>query len=77
MLGTVGREFAMPESFEQLGLDECHMGFRCRSECLEAIARELDARAAIEAKACIVVQARDRCGSRCCVVIGVHRRHQS
>ena len=77
MLGTVGREFAMPESFEQLGLDECHMGFRRRSESFEAIAREQDARAAIEAKACIVVQARDRRGSRFCVVIGVHRRHQS
>ena len=77
MFGTVGREFAVAKCFEQLGLDECHMGFRCRSESLEAIARELDARAAIEAKACIVVQARDRRRSRRCVVIGVHRRHQS
>ena len=77
MFGTVGREFAVAKCFEQLGLNECHMGFRCRSESLEAIARELDARAAIEAKACIVVQARDRCGSRCCLVVGVHRRHQT
>ncbi len=63
MLGIVGREFAVAECSEQLGLDECHMGFRCRSESLEAIAREQDARAAIEAKACIIVQARDYCGS--------------
>ena len=49
MLGTVGREFAMPESFEQLGLDECHMSFRCRAESLEAVAGEPDARTAIEA----------------------------
>src|SRR3546814_9272382 len=62
MLGTVGREFAVAKCFEQLGLDECHMGFRRRSESFEAIAREQDARAAIEAKACIVVQARDRRG---------------
>src|SRR3546814_14733575 len=51
MLGTVGREFAVAKCFEQLGLDECHMGFRRRSESFEAIAREQDARAAIEAKA--------------------------
>ena len=50
MLGTVSREFAVAKCFEQFGLDECHMGFRCRSEGLEAIAREQGARAAIQAR---------------------------
>ena len=77
MLGTVGREFTMPESLEQLGLDERQMGFRGRTESLEAVAGEQDACAALEAEPCIVVQAGDRRRSRRIAVSDGHGGHQS
>ena len=77
MLGTVGREFTMPESLEQLGLDERQMGFRGRTESLEAVPGEHNSGATIETKASVIVQPRNRCRAGRGVVRDVHGRHQS
>lgn len=77
MLRTIGRELALPKCGEQLSLDERRVSFLRSAERLEAIPGEHYVGATIEAKASVVVQARDRGRARGSVFFGVHSGHQS
>ena len=77
MLGTIGCELAASKCCEKLSLDDRRVRVLRRAESLEAIPGEHYAGAAIEAKASIIVQARDRRCARGSRLVDVHGGHQS
>ena len=77
MLGTIGSKLAAAKGCEQLSLDDRRVLFLGYTESLEAIPGNHNSGAAIEAKASVIVQPRNRCRAGRGVVRDVHGRHQS